>query len=189
MNQIEELFNEISDLSSRRERIIIAVDGRCASGKTTLAESICKRFNCAVFHMDDFFLRPEQRTPERLEIPGGNVDHERFLAEVLTPLTNGAEQVGFRPFDCKTLTLKYEIKVPVTPISVVEGSYSLHPALRQYYDLRIFVTVSAEEQLRRIINRNGSDGARVFSNKWIPLEEKYFSLCNVPEICDAIIQT
>ena len=33
--------------------------------------------------MDDFFLRPEQRRPERFAEPGGNVDRERFAAEVL----------------------------------------------------------------------------------------------------------
>ena len=32
--------------------------------------------------MDDFFLRPQQRTKERLAEAGGNIDRERFLQEV-----------------------------------------------------------------------------------------------------------
>ena len=36
--------------------------------------------------MDDFFLRPEQRTKMRLAEIGGNVDYERFYREVLIPL-------------------------------------------------------------------------------------------------------
>ena len=54
--------------------------------------------------MDDFFLRPEQRTPERFSEPGGNVDRERFLSEVLLPLRQG-EAVDYRRFDCATFTI------------------------------------------------------------------------------------
>jgi hypothetical protein len=31
-----------------------------------------------LFHTDDFFLQPHQRTRERLESVGGNIDYERF---------------------------------------------------------------------------------------------------------------
>ena len=61
--------------------------------------------------MDDFFLRPEQRTPERYAEPGGNVDRERFLAEVLIPLRAG-ETVQYRRFDCSTFTV-----LPPKPIA------------------------------------------------------------------------
>ena len=46
--------------------------------------------------MDDFFLRPEQRTEERLKEVGGNVDRERFLEEVARPLTNKKKSFGYR---------------------------------------------------------------------------------------------
>lgn len=41
--------------------ILIAIDGRCASGKTTLAAMVQKLYgskNCDVLHMDDFFFAP-----------------------------------------------------------------------------------------------------------------------------------
>ena len=62
----------------RNQPMLIAVDGRCASGKTTLASALERETGCNVIHMDHFFLRPEQRTKQRLEEPGGNVDYERF---------------------------------------------------------------------------------------------------------------
>ena len=83
----------------RRGRIIVAVDGRCGSGKTTLAARLEKDLRCAVYHMDDFFPRPEQRTEERLSQPGENVDHERFLEEVLLPLQS-TRPVTYRPYLC-----------------------------------------------------------------------------------------
>ena len=58
--------------------MIIAIEGPCLSGKTTYANKLAAELSvsCNVFHMDDFFLRPEQRTEERFNIPGGNVDYE-----------------------------------------------------------------------------------------------------------------
>ena len=50
--------------------------------------------------MDDFFLRPEQRTAQRLAQSGGNVDWERFQAEVLIPLRQGIS-FSYRPYDCR----------------------------------------------------------------------------------------
>ena len=52
---------------------LLAIDGRCGSGKSTLAAHMAQVFGCPVFHMDDFFLPPELRTPERLAQPGENV--------------------------------------------------------------------------------------------------------------------
>lgn len=46
--------------------LLVAIDGQCASGKTTLGEMLARRFDCNLFHMDDFFLRPEQRTKNAL---------------------------------------------------------------------------------------------------------------------------
>ena len=64
-------------------QLLIAIDGMCGSGKTTLGQLLQSVYDCNLFHMDDFFLRPEQRTPERMAQVGGNVDYERFQKEIL----------------------------------------------------------------------------------------------------------
>ena len=166
------------------QRMLIAMDGRCAAGKTTLAQQLQESMGCSVFHMDDFFLRPEQRTEERLRTPGGNVDYERFLSEVLLPLRSGAEQILLRAFDCGLQTLSEPVHVKAGEIILIEGAYSCHPALWDHYDLRLFVDISPREQRRRILDRNGKDGWEVFCSRWIPLEEKYFQAYQVKERCD-----
>ena len=153
--------------------LIIAIDGRCASGKTTLTQVISEQLDCNVIHMDDFFLRPEQRTPERLNTPGENIDHERFLEEVLIPLSKGLP-VKYRPFECHKMDFGNEIFLTPKKINIVEGSYACHHALRGYYDYTFFLTVSEDEQIQRIINREGVEKAKIFMKKWIPLEEEYF---------------
>lgn len=183
---------ETSDISFSRETnncFLVAIDGRCASGKTTLAADLQKKLDCTVFHMDDYFLRPEQRTFARLNTAGGNIDYERFQEEILLPLRAGSPLIRFQAFHCQTQTLSEVITIQRKPLCIVEGSYSCHPFLRDKYDLRIFLTLNPEEQMRRIASRNGVKAASVFQEKWIPLEEKYFSACAVKQACEMCFQT
>lgn len=183
-----EILHKIDELSGRKKFLLIGIDGRCASGKTTLASLLQASCDCSVIHMDHFFLRPEQRTEERLREPGGNVDYERFMAEVLFPLCS-EEPFSYSPFDCKTQSLMEPVPVNPRPVNIIEGSYSCHPLLKDYYHLKIFLTTTPEEQMRRILLRNGAERAPMFREKWIPLEEQYFSSCHTEENCDYIFTT
>lgn len=182
------LIAKLTALASEKRRVIVAVDGRCGAGKTTLASQLAQELHCAVFHMDDFFLRPQQRTAERYAAAGGNVDYERFLEEVLSPLRQGASAVTYRPFSCASQCLAPPVTVEVGTLAVVEGSYSCHPALWDSYDLRVFLTVDAGEQLRRITRRGGAEKAAAFAARWIPLEEHYFSTFDIEDRCEVKIQ-
>ena len=77
---------KINKIYQQKGHVTIAIDGRCGSGKTTLANKLKAYFDCHIFHMDDFYLQEYQRTQERYNEPGGNVDRERFKKEVLEPL-------------------------------------------------------------------------------------------------------
>lgn len=180
---LEALVQDLARLTAQGERVIVAIDGRCAAGKSSLALRLGERFGIPVVHMDHFFLRPEQRTEERLARPGENVDHERVLREVLEPLAAG-EAVAYRPWSCRTETLGEPIAIGLSPVVLVEGSYSCHPALWDYYGRRVFLTVDRSEQLRRIEVRDGPLKLQMFREKWIPLEERYFSAFQVEERCD-----
>lgn len=179
----EIILQKTQEILQKRKAVIIAIDGRCGAGKTTLAACLKDLCICNVIPMDHFFLRPEQRTKERLLLPGGNVDYERVEEEVLIPLTKG-EGVSYRPYSCKEQRLTEERQIHPAQITIIEGSYSCHPNLQSYYDLKIFLTVEEKEQLRRIEKRNGKDGLSVFVQKWIPLEETYFSVFNIRENSD-----
>lgn len=171
----------------RRGRVIVAIDGRCGSGKTTLAARLQKDLHCAVYHMDEFFPRPEQRTEARLSQPGGNVDHERFLEEVLLPLQI-AQDITYCPFVCSRQQLGEPVTVEANRLTIVEGSYACHPALWEHYDLRVFLTIDPEEQLRRIEARSGPEKARQFRDRWIPFEERYFHAFDIQARCDMCIE-
>ena len=88
----------IDELIMQKEQVIVAIEGNCTAGKTTLAMKLEQLYDCNVFYMDDFFLRPKQRTLKRFAEVGGNVDYERFQEEVLLPLKTG-KAFTYRPFD------------------------------------------------------------------------------------------
>ncbi len=174
-------------LKEETKNITVALDGRCASGKTTLGKTLAEHFGANLFHIDDYFLRPEQRTAERLDTPGGNFDIERFMSEIINGISSGKD-FYYRPFDCKILALGEEIKVQQNRLNIIEGSYSCHPAISKNYDLTVFVTTETNTQKERILKRNG-EKAPMFFSKWIPLEEKYFSHFDIENKCDFILRT
>ncbi len=179
----DELEARVRELEKRKAQVLVALDGRCASGKTTLAELLRQRLSCEIVHMDDFFLRQEQRTKERLSVPGGNIDAERFLVEVMKPLREG-KGVSYRPYDCHAGAFKEPVPLKKAKTVIVEGAYSCRPDFWEFYDLHVFLTVSPEVQKKRIVARNGEDAAKRFTERWIPLEEYYIQTYDIKERCE-----
>ena len=171
-SNLESVIKQIDDLLTQKDAVIVAIDGKCTSGKTTLASKLAELYDCNVFHMDDFFLRPEQRTPERFAEVGGNVDYERFLEEVLLPLKS-SKTFSYRPFDCSTFTLSDPVIVTPKRLNIIEGTYSHHPYFGNPYDLKILLTIDEETQRRRILDRPEFLHKRFFE-EWIPMENRYF---------------
>ena len=187
MNQIlSQVCHSIDGLLADNTRLIVAIDGNCTAGKTTLTGLLEQHYDCNVFHMDDFFLRPEQRTEERFAQPGGNVDYERFQEEVLTPLKTGIP-FFYRPFDCSTFTLARPVEVLPKTLTIIEGTYSHHPYFGDPYGLKIFLGVTPELQRRRILERPAFLHQRFF-DAWIPMEEAYFESFGIPEKADLIFK-
>ena len=166
--------------------VTLVIEGGSASGKSTLADALEEVYGCTVLHADDYFLRPEQRTPERLCEVGGNFDRERFAEEIARPLGAG-QPITYRPFDCMTQTLGEPIAVQQRELTVVEGGYSLHPAFGKYYDLAIFLDIAPDIQKKRIGVRNSPMLARRFFDEWIPMENAYFAAMNIKTRADLII--
>ena len=177
------LFRDLEQLRDRGERALVAIDGRCGAGKSTLAARLEWELGLPVVHMDHFFLPLEKRTRARLSKPGGNIDHERFLQEVLEPLAAG-KAPAYRPYSCRTGKFGEPIPIKSSPVVIVEGTYACHPALWDSYDRRVFLTADPEVQLRRLEGRDGRSQLEVYREKWIPMEERYFSTFRIEDRCD-----
>ena len=177
----------IQALAQQKGAIVVAIDGRCASGKSQFGDWLRRAIEGNLISMDDFFLRPEQRTKERYTTPGENVDHERFLTEVLRPLQK-REAFAYRPFDCSSMDIGAAVEVKPSAVTIIEGTYAMRKEFQPYYDYKIFMTVHPEKQMLRIQHRNPAK-VQDFKERWIPYEEKYFTTFAVEKDCDIIIDT
>jgi len=174
-------------LKSANKKIIVAIDGRCGAGKTTMATNLKELLNCSVIATDDFFLPPDLRTESRFNEPGGNIHYERFENEVINELKSN-ESFKYGVFDCESMMLSHTEFVSPKDITIIEGAYSLHPRFIDIYDLKIFCDIAPSLQKERIINRNGFEQYRDFESKWIPMEEKYFKMLDIESKCDYVIK-
>lgn len=183
ITRIDALLTSDSDRS-----IIIGIDGHAASGKTTCASLLSSLYDCNVFHMDDYFLPFDRRTPERLAEPGGNVDYERFRDEILDSILAG-NNITHAAFDCQSGTFSPPVTEESKPLAIIEGSYAHHPYFGDVYDLRIVLDITEEEQRRRILKRNGARMLAMFTERWIPMEHRYFDAFRIFDSADIIYRT
>ena len=159
---------------------LVTIDGPCASGKTTLAAQLAGKLSAAVAHTDDYVIPHAQKTTERLAVPGGNCDSDRLFREIVEPWKSGLP-VRTRRYDCKADCFLPEETLPESDVLILEGSYCNLPPIREQADVRIFVNISHEEQKARLQARENPESLKRFYDRWIPLEEAYFTAYGLPD--------
>ncbi len=181
----------LSPLTARIEGtegpLVIALDGFCASGKTTLAEFFEIQYGARVIHTDDFYLPREMRSDERYAEPGGTIHYERLMEEVISRLS--APSLSYGVFSHETFSIVKTRVLPFARITVIEGAYASHPFFGEYADLRCFMETDPGSQRERILSRNGAERLKLFEARWIPYERNYEAAFGIREKADFIIRT
>lgn len=173
---------QAAQLAAENGPALLAIDGRCGSGKSTLAEFLAGQLGCRVVHTDDFYLPLAARCANWQQQPGANMDFTRLRNEVLQPLLRG-ETAHYTAYSCAAGAFKPAESFAAAPLTILEGSYSLHPALQTEFAVRVFVTCPPDVQAR--------EGTRYanFVQRWIPLEEGYFAAYDPAARCDFVLDT
>ncbi|MER1956703.1 MAG: hypothetical protein ABS942_04940 [Solibacillus sp.] len=165
--------------------LIIGIDGQAGSGKSTFSTALAEKYSIDVISMDDFFLPVEMKTVERLENPGNNFHHERFLKEVV-PNIFSTKPWQYGAFNCQTKTL-YTKQLQGHKVKIVEGVYSCHPLFESIYDIKISFHINQSTQKERILKRNGIEMWTKFETIWIPQEDSYFDKYRLFDTCHYLI--
>ena len=175
-----EAVQVIAEKSAGGRRLLITLDGPCASGKTTLARHLAAVFRGETMHTDDFVIPHAMKTPERLAVPGGNCDAERLAVEVVIPFKLGSP-VKYRIYDFRHDVLLPEQQLPDTQILILEGSYCNLPAIRKHADVRLFLDTPPDIREARLHARESAASLQQFYQRWIPLENAYFEAYHLPD--------
>ncbi|MDQ1481995.1 MAG: hypothetical protein QOF35_71 [Actinomycetota bacterium] len=148
----------------------VGIDGKGASGKTTLAAQLAVAWReahpdalCgpAVIHVDDF-ARPDLR----------GWDRDRFMAQVRDPLLAGrTARYLCWDFDTDSPVGWVEVE-PGGPV-IVEGVSSTDIRLAIPWDVTIWVDVPRELRLRRALARDGEVMRERWLTDWMPSEDDY----------------
>ncbi len=183
------LMFAIDRIIAEKGSVILAIDGKCGSGKTTLANLLSTIYCCEIISMDDFFLPPKLRTSDRLSEAGGNIHYERFMKEVI-PNLKKRQAFTYRAFDCGKMNYGTDVRIEPLPLIIVEGSYCLHPKFDGAFDVTVFLSCDEEVQMKRLYLRNNdSELILRFKNEWIPMENKYELSFGIRKKCDFVFYT
>ena len=156
-NYIEQLKKE---LTNDNDIIIVAMEGRCCSGKSTLSDLIP---DATIIHADDFFSNST------------SLDFNR-IRNLLSNL-KANQSITYEVYNCMTNFYYNKTIDNVKNIVVLEGVYSYHEALRDLVDKVIFVNSIPELQMQRLQDRckHNKELLDKFINLWMPREEEYYN--------------
>lgn len=152
----------------------VGIDGPGASGKSTLAAGLATALPNAVLVEGDDLYRPKS-DPNRSEIEiAGLFDLSRLASQVLIPHTEERD-LHYQRYDWEAGTLgDWTTGASEAPL-IVEGIYSTHKMLRDFYDLRIWVTAPRAIRLARGVERDGEEARSSWVDVWMPPEDRYIA--------------
>ncbi len=185
-NKYANYYNLYEKLYNDQNIKIIAIDGNCASGKTSLANDLKTFFkDAAILHIDDFYLPKALRKATWFSDIAGNINLD-YIKEVLNNYRN-TNKLSYKPFDCHSQSFLENHTCIKPKLLIVEGSYALHPSLINNYDSKIFLNCNHDIQLKRLANRN--EDLNQFQNIWIPKELAYFNKYSPNKQCEFLFDT
>lgn len=149
-------------LSHPTGTFLIGIDGHGGAGKSTFGRHLARVLGgCPTVHTDDF------------ADDGGPLNAQRFLRDVLEPLTGGRD-AAFRCWDWGTGSMaEAETTIAAGGPVIVEGVSSTRLRYAHFYALRIFVCCPEPVRLARGLERDG-DTAWTNWQRWIREENGFF---------------
>jgi uridine kinase len=190
---IERAIQRIRGLMKNAGRpILVALDGRSGTGKSTIARFIASQLSGVEVTADDFWVGGynsewDTRTPR--EKAEKAIDWQKIRAEVLEPLLDG-RPTSWHPFNWAAGhgLAEQTITAEPKPLIVLDGAYSTRPELSDLIDLGVLVKMPNDSHRRnRLIGREGREYMADWHNRWDVAEDYYFTEVRPKDSFDMII--
>jgi uridine kinase len=186
--RLGDLAAAIRRRSAGRPRVLVGVDGPGASGKSTLAELLAAEMpGATVVHVDDFYL-PSALQGSRDGQIAPHFDWPRLVDQVIEPAATG-DHVRYQRYDWDTDSLDEWHDVPSGVPLIVEGVYSLEPAVRAFYTFTVFCQADPAMRLRRGLERDGEQARDQWVNDWMPAEDTYAARDRPSDSADLVVDS
>ena len=199
LDSIHPLIEVLDRKAAKHEApLIIALDGKSGSGKSTIADALQDHLDLAKLPLDDFF---SATIPDRewdafsiKERRSRVFEWDRFIHECLEPLRKG-RTAKWRAFDFASgrepdgtygLESK-EKRLDPAPIVLVDGAYSSAPELAEYIDVTVLVKAPKDERLDRLRKRDGVEFSENWHRRWEAVEDYYFEAIRTENDFDFVI--
>jgi uridine kinase len=148
-----QVISAAGEWHAAHSRLVIAIDGHGAAGKSTIADIVARVTGAALVRTDDFFTQPAGPDPGAAGLPISRYyDWARLRAEALEPLRGSRAAAS-------------------SSLIVVEGVTSAAPALRDLVDRAVFVDTPPGERIRRL---RGRVSPEEWDDDWLAAEQAYF---------------
>lgn len=155
---------------------IIALDGKCCSGKTTISTLLEKESDVTIIHVDDFFDKSSTDL---------GINSQRLIKEVFNTIALH-KPLTYNKWDCTNKRYQNVIINNVKPLVIVEGVYSSNPELIDRYQGIIYLNIDDYNQMHRLQSRPKNLISR-FISEWIPRENNYFKKYNIIQKANLIV--
>jgi uridine kinase len=195
---LEELATRLAGVSLGWP-VRVAIDGRTASGKTTLANEVASlirnKGRPVIRTSIDGFHRPKAARYARGRYsPEGYYHDARDLAAVMTLLLDPLGPEGDRLYRTQSFDLENDRPVeqqpqsaPADAVLLVDGTFLQRPELRNGWDITIFVKASEHTAERSGVARDaqllggGSAAQKLYAERYRPAFDLYERL-SAPEV-------
>ncbi len=190
---IEKAISAIDEIIKKGNKpMLVALDGRSGTGKSTIAKKIAERLGGVEIIADDFWTGGsndewDKKSPK--EKAALAIDWKRIRSEVLEPLLAG-KSASWQPFDWKAghgLSQNMLHSDP-KPLIVLDGAYSTRPELQDLIDFSILVEVPDDANRRaRLRKRESEEYMNDWHGRWDIAEDYYFSKVRPRKSFDLVI--
>src|SRR5882724_630720 len=160
MKLVDRLAAAVDGLWPSR-RVLVAVDGPDAAGKTTLANALAQRAARPTVRasIDDWHRSRDVRLRRGDLSPVGyyedSFDYDALTAHLLHPFRGGATRVRTAQFNVKSdeRADAHAERLPDAAALLFDGVFLLRPELQQLWDLTIYLHVPPAVTLARAMRR------------------------------------